>query len=134
MKNPFSIGDTKTFSRVVAPEHFAAFDSGVVHPVLATFWIARDAEWVCRLFVLEMKEEGEEGIGASVTVQHSSPALEGQQVNYRATLTAVEGNKVVCSWQATVEGRLIASGEQVQYILEKARFERTLEKIRRGEK
>ncbi len=131
MKNPFQIGDTKTYEYLVRPNDFAFFEKeGLIHPVLSTFTIARCAEWVCRLFVLEMKEEGEEGVGVMVSVYHHSPALESDIVLFTAELVQVEKNKVVCKWKATVNERLIASGEQIQKIVNLKKFYDSLENIR----
>ena len=123
MKNPFAIGDSKTFTHIVTEEDVARFDSGQVHPVYSTFALARDAEWSGRLFVLEMKEEDEEGIGTGITVVHHSPALMGQEVVFAAVLTGVERNEVITSYEAKVNGRLIASGGQRQKILKKEKLE-----------
>lgn len=123
MKNPFSIGDTQTFSHVVSAQDTAAFESGTVHPVYSTFALARDAEWSGRLFVLEMKEDDEEGIGTSISVVHHSPALLGSEVVFTARLTAVNHHEVVTAFEAHAGERLIASGEQRQKILKKTRLE-----------
>ncbi len=123
MLNPFQVGDKKTFERKVTTADTAAFDSGAVHPVYATFALARDAEWCCRLFVLEMKEADEEGIGTFVTVQHQSPALENSTVEFEATVKSIQKNEIICTYTAKVGERLIASGEQGQKILKKTRLE-----------
>ena len=123
MKNPFSIGDTQTFSHVVSNQDTAAFESGAVHPVYSTFALAREAEWSGRLFVLEMKEEDEEGIGTSISVVHHSPALLDSEVVFTARLTAVNHHEVVTTFEVHVGERLIASGEQRQKILKKTRLE-----------
>lgn len=101
----------------------AAFESGKVHPVYATFALARDAEWVCRLFVLQMKEADEEGIGTFVTVEHVSPALVGQTVTFVATIKELNGNSIVCTYTASVGPRLIAKGEQGQKMLKQERLQ-----------
>ena len=124
MNNPFSIGDVKIFPHVVTVADTAKFESGEVHSVYSTFALARDAEWSGRLFVLEMKEDGEEGIGTGITVSHHAPALIGQEVVFSATLLAVNGNEVVSQYEAKVGDRLIASGEQKQKILPKEKLER----------
>ena len=62
MINIFKVGDKIQFTKVVEQNDTAAFNSSEVHPVYATFALGRDAEWACRLFVLEMKENDEEGI------------------------------------------------------------------------
>lgn len=130
MKNPFKPGDTKVFRHTVTTEDAARFESGQVHPVYSTFALARDAEWSGRLFVLEMKEEGEEGIGTGITVEHLSPALQGEEVIFTATLTAVNRNEIVNDYEARVGERLIARGTQRQKILRKEKLEALFASLR----
>src|SRR3982751_5569421 len=103
---PFKPGDTKTYTHLVISLDAARFESGEVHHVYSTFALARDAEWSGRLFVLEMKEEGEEGIGTGITVTHHSPALMGQEVLFTATLAEVNKNEVIVDYTAMVGNRL----------------------------
>ena len=112
-----------TYSHVVTESDSAAFESGQVHPVYATFALGRDAEWCCRLFVLEMKEEDEEGIGPFLSVEHVSPALLGSEVVFEAELIKVEKNNVICRYKASVGDRIVAKGEQGQKIVKKEKLE-----------
>jgi predicted thioesterase len=123
MLNKFQIGDTKAFSHLVVTADAATFESGNVHPVYSTFALAREAEWCCRLFVLDMKETDEEGIGTFIQVNHQSPALIGQQVDFEATIKSVEKNSIICTFVAKVGERIIASGEQGQKILKRQKLE-----------
>ena len=102
----------------------------MVHPVLSTFALSRDAEWVCRLFVLDMKEVGEEGIGTFVEVKHLGPALLGQEVEFIATLESVDRASVICTFEAKVGERLIARGRQGQMILPIQKIEGIFEAAR----
>ena len=124
MKPIFNIGDIKTFERLVSAEDTAAFESGAVHPVYATFALARDAEWCSRLFVLEMKETHEEGIGTFINVKHLSPAFIGDNVLFAAQIDELKGNEVNCSFTAKVGERLIAEGKTGQKILTKEKIEK----------
>ena len=110
------------------PEDTATFESGTVHPVYATFAMARDAEWSSRLFVLEMKEAGEEGIGTFINVKHISPAMQGDSVLFEAVIDELTGNTINCSFTATVKGRLVAEGRTGQKILKKEKIH-TIESI-----
>lgn len=130
MKNPFKIGDIKTFSHVVTAEDTAKFESGEVHAVYSTFALTRDAEWSGRLFVLEMKEDGEEGIGSGITVKHISPALVGQEVVFTATFTEVSKNEVVTDYVAKVNERIIAQGTQWQKIVNREKLDRLFESLK----
>ena len=132
MKQIFSRGDKKYFSRKVTEADTAIFESGQVHPVYATFALARDAEWCCRLFVLEMKELDEEGIGTFVTVEHISPALVGSTVEFVAEVKTIEKNEIICNYTALVGERIIAKGEQGQKILKKERIDNLIENLRKN--
>nr|WP_231583554.1 hypothetical protein [Rufibacter radiotolerans] len=61
MQNPFKPKDTKVYQKTVTGQDLARFETGVVHEVCSTFSLAQAMEWAGRLFVLEMKEEDEEG-------------------------------------------------------------------------
>lgn len=130
MINPFNIGDTKTFTHKVVDGDAARFESGEVHNVYSTFALSRDAEWSGRLFVLEMKEPGEEGIGTGITVTHHSPALMGQEVVFTATLAEVNKNEVVVDYTAHVGDRLIGSGKTWQKILKKEKLDRLFDSLK----
>ena len=130
MKTIFKVGDSKTFERIVCEEDTAKFESGAVHNVYATFAIARDAEWCSRLFVLDFKEENEEGIGTFVTVKHISPAKIGDAVLFESVIVLFERNKLNCIFSAKVKGKLIAEGETGQKILLKSEFEKLFDKLK----
>jgi fluoroacetyl-CoA thioesterase len=130
MKDIFSIGDKKYFSRVIEPADTAAFDSGQVHPVYSTFALARDAEWTCRLFALDMKDDDEEGIGTMISVNHFSPAFPGDEIAFTASVKRITGNEIICNWEARKGERLIATGEQGQKILKKEKIENIFKSIR----
>lgn len=130
MHNSFKKGDTKTFSHIVTSTDTASFESGEVHNVYSTFALARDAEWSGRLFVLEMKDEDEEGIGTGINIKHLSPALMGQEVIFTATLKEVIKNEVVNDFVARVGERIIAEGTQWQKIVKKEKLEKVFELLR----
>ena len=130
MINIFRVGDKKLFEKVVEQNDIATFDSGEVHPVYATFALGRDAEWACRLFVLEMKENDEEGIGTFLNVEHISPAVLGSTVIFESCLKEFDGNTVICSFEAKVGERLIAKGETGQKILKKEKLEKIFTSIK----
>jgi len=129
MKNPFDEGSVKTHVHLVTEDDIARFDSGAVHAVYSTFALARDAEWSGRLFVLEMKEEDEEGIGTGLTVRHHAPALIGEEVVFTATLLEVKGNEVITDYTARVGERLVAEGRQWQKILKKEKLNAIFERL-----
>jgi predicted thioesterase len=122
MKLLFAPGHRFEIVHTVGQNDTATFPTGEVHPVYATFAVAREAEWVCRQFVLAMRDADEEGIGTFVEVQHRSPALPGQEVRFTGILEAVQGNEVICRFEAHVGTRLVAEGRTGQKILKKERI------------
>ncbi|GAA4428140.1 hypothetical protein GCM10023188_12090 [Pontibacter saemangeumensis] len=119
-------GDTRIYRKQVTAADFAVFENGLVHPVCSTFSLAQAAEWAGRLFVLELKEEDEEGIGTFLSINHIAPAFEGEALEVRATLEKIEGQEVICSFLARVGERLVATGETGQKILKKEKLARIL--------
>jgi len=126
----FEIGSQKYYSKLVEQADCAAFNSGLVHPVYATFALGRDAEWACRLFVLEMKEEEEEGIGTFLNISHKSPALLGSIVEFTSIVKSIHKNEIICSFIAKVGNRIIAEGEQGQKMIEKQKLEKLFEGLK----
>lgn len=124
MKDIFKPGDQKVYRKKVEEADTAEFFSGMVHPVYSTFSIARDAEWSGRLFVLELRDEDEEGIGTSITVLHHSPAFPGEEIIFTSTLKSIHRNEIITSYEAKTGGRLIASGEQGQKIFKREKINR----------
>jgi fluoroacetyl-CoA thioesterase len=122
MKNIFKPGDTKRTSYLVRKEDVAAFKGEVVHPVCSTFTLAREIEWATRQFVLEMRESHEEGIGTQLTIDHKSPAFVGDEIMFNATVESVENHEIICSFEATVNGRIIATGKTGQKIVSREKI------------
>lgn len=117
------------YSKTVQHNEIASFDSGIVHELYSTFSLVKDAEWSTRLFVLQMKEEDEEGIGTFIHVEHHAPALVGTKIDFTAILDKVEKNEIICSFRAHAGDRLIATGKTGQKILKKEMINRILENI-----
>ena len=121
MKNPFRTGDRKTHTYTVLEQDVAAFNGKIIHPVCSTYALAREMEWAGRLFVLEMIEPHEEGVGTMVDLKHISPARVGESLVFRAVLSEVdEKGNVICDVQVENNQRkLVAAGSTGQRILTK---------------
>lgn len=130
MNNLFKKGDTKEYFGMVTDSDIATFDSINVHPVLSTFALGRDAEWVCRLFVIDMKELDEEGIGTYLEIYHKGPAFIGETIHYTGNFEELNGNNVICSFKANVGQGLIATGRTEQKILKKEKINHLFNSIR----
>lgn len=97
---------------------------GTLHPVYATYWLAKHMELVSRKIILPYLEEGEEGIGFRVEVDHLASALPGMRVDVKGVFQRQAGNRVHVDCSAVSElGDVIGRGATVQVILAKARLE-----------
>lgn len=123
MKQIFKAGDIKQYRSVVKMQDVASFHGVVVHHVCSTFALARDIEWTTRLFVLDMKDEGEEGVGTFLQIRHERPAFVGEEITFTGVFETLAGADITCSFEARVGDRLVAHGKTGQKIL-------TMEKIK----
>jgi fluoroacetyl-CoA thioesterase len=128
MKNIFRKGDTKVYKRKILSADQAIFHGELLHPVCSTFALARDFEWSSRLFFLEMKDSDEEGIGTSLVIDHKGPAFVGEELVVTATVEDAEGREFICSIEARVGTRVIATGKTGQKMLKKARMKEIFRK------
>ncbi len=128
-----NVSDIREHSFVVASEDVAAFQGKVVHPVCATFTLAREIEYASRIFVLEMKEDNEEGIGTELSITHLGPAFPGEEVSIVATLDQLTHEDVICSFVARVGERLVARGTTGQKVFLKEKIKRHFSRISAGD-
>jgi fluoroacetyl-CoA thioesterase len=137
MVNPFQPGHQLRFVTSVTDDKLASFPEaadlypgGLVHAVYSTFALARDAEWCGHLFILQMREPHEQGVGSAITVEHLAPALLGSEVVHTTTLVSVEGRRVRSSFEVHCGERIIARGTQEQVIVDRAELARRLDALR----
>ena len=128
MRTVFKSGDQKRFHRTVQADDVAAFQGKIVHSVCSTFALARDVEWTTRQFVLDMMDDDEEGIGTMLTIEHKSPAFVGEEIIFTAWFGQLDGNELICTFEAKVNDRLIAMGKTGQKILKKEKINRIFRK------
>ena len=128
MKDIFKPGDTKQTRYLVKDADVASFLGKVVHPVCATYTLAREIEWATRQFVLDMREESEEGIGTSLSIDHQGPAFVGEEIVITAWVEDINGHELICRYEAKVNDRLIAIGKTGQKILKRDKIAQIFKK------
>lgn len=120
---PIPPGHEGRVAIVVTPEMTVDFEElGRVHPVYATYWLAKHMEEAGRKIILPFLEDGEEGIGSAVAVRHLAPAPPGTRVEVVATHDRTEGNRVHARCVARAGGTVIGTGETEQTILPRERL------------
>ncbi|MEX2335936.1 MAG: hypothetical protein WD555_01540 [Fulvivirga sp.] len=122
MKHIFKPGDKKLHSFKITEADLAAFHGVVVHSFCATFVLAREIEWTTRLFVLDMKEADEEGIGTRLEIIHKGPAFADEIMEIEAVIKSIAKNEILCTYRARVGERLVAEGLTGQKIFSKQRL------------
>ena len=122
---PIPVGGTATLDVVVTPAMTVDFDElGPVHPVYATYTMAKHFEEAGRKLLLRHLEPGEAGIGRSVAVEHLGPSSVGDTVRVIARCVEVRGNRLTCECVATdAGGRDLGRGSTVQVVLPEAALE-----------
>lgn len=125
-------GRTATLEVVVTDEMTVRFDQlGPVHPVYATYWMAKHMEEAGRLVLLPYLETGEDGVGGAVSVEHLAPALPGERLTVLAHHEHTSGRRIECRCVAhTMSGRLIGTGTTVQHVVSRADFDERLRRLR----
>ena len=129
MKALFKQGDLKTHSMMVKIEDVAEFNGTEIHPVCATFTLAREIEYASRLFVIDMLEEGEEGIGTFLEIKHISPALVGEQLDLKASWEMQKGEDIFCEVEVKCGARIVSKAKTQQKIVNKVRFNKNLSRL-----
>ena len=100
---------------------------GRVHPVYATYWLAKHMEEAGRKLILPFLEPGDEGIGSAVAVRHLAPAFPGMRVDVVAEHARTEDNRVHARCRAWNElGDLVGEGSTEQTILRRTGIEARL--------
>ena len=124
MKNICQPGDSRSHSFKVSSADFPEFQGEVVHEVCSTYKLAKEIEWTTRLFVIDILDNDEEGIGTMLTIDHISPAFDGDMIMIEAKVESMKGKELICSYIVHVEGRVIAEGKTGQRILKKEKLAR----------
>jgi len=131
MKSIFKPGDKKYHSKQITASDLASFGDDNVHPVCSTFTLAREMEWASRLFVLEMLDDDEEGIGTKLEINHKSPAIIEEELIIEAVVNSIDQHEIICDISVSVVDRLIATGVTGQKILKKSKIDRLISKIQK---
>lgn len=125
-------GFTQTLTVTVTDDMTVDFgELGRLHPVYATYWMAKHFEEAGRKIILPFLEDGEGGIGTQVDVTHTASALPGMTVTVTATFDRMEGRRVVARMRAVNElGDEIGHGSTTQMVLPQARIDAGFDTLR----
>ncbi len=131
MKTGFEPGLVREVSVTVTEEMCPAFDGVVVHWVYSTWSVAHHFELAARKVLAGFLDPHEEGIGAHLSIDHLAPCPVGRTVRVVATLVEVTTDahpRVICDVNAYDGDRLLATGQQVQVVMNKEHLKRYIER------
>jgi fluoroacetyl-CoA thioesterase len=95
--------------------------------VYATPYLIGDIEHTCRNLILDHAGTDEDSVGVEVAIKHLAPTLPGSIIEIVATVTAVEGRKVIFAITAKDEIDTISSGSHTRFVVDKAK---TIERLK----
>ena len=122
MEFKLEIGITYTTKQLVESKDTAAqYGSGLVE-VFATPAMIALMENSALNTVLPYLGQEHNTVGFEVNVRHLKPTPVGMQVECTATLTEVEGKKLVFKVEAKDEEGIIGEGTHVRYIINSKKF------------
>src|SRR5438105_14001454 len=83
--------------------------------VYGTPFLIRDIEQTCRQVLLQYADPGEDSVGMEIAVKHLAPTLLGMEVEIAATVTAVDGRKIVFEVTAKDDLEPISTGTHARF-------------------
>ena len=91
---------------------------GTVHPVYATYWMAKHMEEAGRKLIVDFFEQDEDGVGSALSLRHLAPVVPGTRIEVVARHIRTDGNRVFAHVRAIDEaGELIGEGTTEQVVL-----------------
>jgi predicted thioesterase len=121
-------GITYTAKQIVEPKDTAAqYGSGLVE-VFATPAMIALMENAALNTVLPYLGEEHNTVGFEVNIRHIKPTPVGMKVECTATLTEIEGKRLVFKLEAKDEEGKIGEGTHVRYIINSKKFMQNLNK------
>jgi fluoroacetyl-CoA thioesterase len=98
--------------------------------VYATPYMVRDIEETSRLLIQEHLDEGEETVGAHVSVDHLGASLLGMTSTVTAKIVDVEGQRVTLEVEVHDGMDLVGKAKHVRFVIDRDRQKARLEKKR----
>ncbi len=95
--------------------------------VYGTPYLVRDIEMTCRQLVLDHSDAGEDSVGTDIAIKHLAPTLLGMSVEITASVTAVEGRRVVFEMSAKDDIEQISTGTHGRFVVD---VNKTIERLK----
>lgn len=120
MKDTLRPGVSRT-SRIIVDRERTINFMGEEARVYATPRLAGDMEMTCRNLLIDHCDPGEDSVGVEIALKHLAATLMGSTVEITASVTAVEGRKVVFEVAARDELEQISTGTHTRVVVDLAK-------------
>ena len=94
--------------------------------VYATPRMVSDVEYACRDYLLAHLDQGEDSVGAHVSIDHLGATPPGAEVTIEARITAVDKRRVTFEFSVRDPLEEVGRGTHVRFVVDKAK---SLERI-----
>lgn len=124
MKSTLKVGLTST-KRITVDESRCIGFMGKEGMVYATPRMVSDVEYACRDFLLEHLDEGEDSVGAHVSIDHLAATPPGLEVTIEVRIADIEKRRVTFEFSVRDPIEECGRGRHVRFVADKAKtFER----------
>lgn len=98
--------------------------------VYGTPYMVRDIEETSRILVQQHLDDGEETVGAHISVDHLGASLIGMTATVTAKITGVEGRRISLEAEVHDGIDLVGKAKHVRFVIDRDRQQARLEKKR----
>lgn len=116
------LGTTGRRRLLVTPETAIDFIGDERARVLSTPHMIAYMEWAAREAILPFLDENEDSLGTLVDIRHLAATPIGMSVEFTATVTAVNGRRVMFRVEARDEKELVGEGRHERFVAEIGRL------------
>jgi predicted thioesterase len=128
MKKTLVPGVTGEARHRVVTENLVSYRKPGAPNVLSTPWLLYIMETAAFQAILPHLDPGEASVGIGFHFEHLAATPAGDTVVATATVTAIEGNRVMLDFEARDSHERIAQGKHVRAVIDTERFKRRLQK------
>ena len=122
MSTPFHAGMTREITVETKPEHTARYFYQNLPQVFATPFLAGFMERVSAELINEHLQPGEQSVGTSMNLRHTSATPLGMKVRLRTEVTSVDGAKLTFKLEAWDEAEKIGEATHERFIINVDKF------------
>lgn len=132
MKSSLVPGVTGEYQHRVVTENLVSYRKPGAPAVMSTPWVLYAMETAAYEAIRPHLDATEASVGVGFQFEHLAATPPGETLVATATVTGVEGNKVLLDFEARDSHELVAKGKHVRAVIDRARFQNRLERKRRA--